>query len=62
MAANIEETLSDFSSVEKDLSSSDRHMECEGKRMQVFRKVVKKCLDKGLAAGRCVWFYNTYIE
>ena len=40
------------SSWEKDGSPSEKQTENEGKRIESFRKVMKKCLDKIMAAGR----------
>ena len=58
MAAITEETrteepcLESDSSSEKDASSIEKQEENEGMRMILFRKVMKKCLDKIMAAGR----------
>ncbi|KAJ7385248.1 hypothetical protein OS493_016317 [Desmophyllum pertusum] len=52
MAANIEETcLESSSSSEKESLSFEKQEESEGRRMEFFRKVMKKCLDKIMAAG-----------
>lgn len=40
------------STSEKESSPLEKHEEDEGKRMESFRKVMKKCLDKIMAAGR----------
>lgn len=53
MAAITEETCLESNSLsEKDSSSFERQEEREGRRMVFFRKVMKKCLDKIMAAGR----------
>ena len=53
MAATTEETcLESDSSSEKDTSSIEKQEDSEGMRMVLFRRVMKKCLDKIMAAGR----------
>ncbi|KAL9988107.1 hypothetical protein ACROYT_G002512 [Oculina patagonica] len=52
MAAITEETCLESNSLsEKDSSSFEKQEEGEGRRMLFFRKVMKKCLDKIMAAG-----------
>lgn len=48
----IEESLESNSLSEKDSLSFEKQEESEGRRMVFFRKVMKKCLDKIMAAGR----------
>lgn len=51
--ASAEETCLESNSFsEKDGSSFEKQEESEGRRMVFFRKVMKKCLDKIMAAGR----------
>ena len=53
MAAKIEETYLESNSMSlKDSLSFEKLDESEGRRMVFFRKVMKKCLDKIMAAGR----------
>jgi len=53
MAATTEATSSESNpSSEKDSSCLEKQEENEGRRMVFFRKVMKKCLDKIMAAGR----------
>ena len=40
------------SSSEKESPSIEKENEREGRRIESFRKVMKKCLDKIMAAGR----------
>ena len=51
-ASMIEESLESNSLSEKDSLSFEKQEESEGRRMVLFRKVMKKCLDKIMAAGR----------
>ena len=48
----IGESLESNSLSEKDSLSLEKQEESEGRRMVLFRKVMKKCLDKIMAAGR----------
>lgn len=48
----IGESLESNSLSEKDSLSFEKQEESEGRRMVFFRKVMKKCLDKIMAAGR----------
>jgi len=53
MAATTEATcLEANSSSEKDSSCLKKQEENEGRRMVFFRKVMRRCLDKIMAAGR----------
>ena len=55
MAATTEATcLESNSSSEKDSSCLKKQEENEGRRMVFFRKVMRRCLDKIMAAGRWV--------
>lgn len=55
MAATTEATCMEAnSSSEKDSSCLKKQEENEGRRMVFFRKVMRRCLDKIMAAGRWV--------
>jgi len=52
MAAKMEDSVSQPTSTsEKESSPLEKQEEDEGKRMESFRKVMKKCLDKIMASG-----------
>nr|XP_058959161.1 polyamine-modulated factor 1-like [Pocillopora verrucosa] len=59
-ASMIGESLESNSLSEKDSLSFEKQEESEGRRMVLFRKVMKKCLDKIMAAGSQEKFANCF--
>ncbi|RMX58140.1 hypothetical protein pdam_00000160 [Pocillopora damicornis] len=59
-ASMIGESLESNSLSEKDSLSFEKQEESEGRRMMLFRKVMKKCLDKIMAAGSQEKFANCF--
>ena len=52
VAAKMEGKMAEGSSSLKECSSLEKQEESEGRRMESFRKVMRKCLDKIMATGR----------
>ena len=52
VAAKMEGKMAEGSSSLKECSSLAKQEESEGRRMESFRKVMRKCLDKIMATGR----------
>lgn len=52
LAAKMEGKMAEGSSSLKECSSLAKQEESEGRRMESFRKVMRKCLDKIMATGR----------
>ena len=52
VAAKMEGKMAEGSASLKESSSLEKQEESEGRRMESFRKVMRKCLEKIMATGR----------